>query len=365
MRRVDPTALDAIRARVDIVAVIGRDVALRRRGGSFVGRCPFHEERTPSFSVVAHRGYRCFGCGAHGDAIRYIEQSRGLSFIDAVRELGHEVGIEVPEPSPGRARTTPRATSGLPDETLPKGDAVELRAELLELWTRCLPIALPPNATEGQHLAWCALWESGIDPSLVARLDLARVLPDAGALPEVVPSWWRRGWWLVLPTVDHLGGFAGVRARFVARRWRSGKRAPPFAGKEASCSGAASAGRTYACPMAVAVLGSDRAIIDDGATLEWSGRVLLVEGGRGFLSSRCAPWAAPTLGADGVWRTDAVLGIWSGSWSATIADRVPSGSSVLVATDHDRAGDGYADAVVTTLEERCSVARWFAYEVAR
>ena len=85
-------------SRVDVVEVVGRHVELKRAGTVHKGLCPFHGEKTPSFTVSPSRQtYHCFGCGAHGDAIRFLMENQGLPFMDAVRELAQRVGITVPE----------------------------------------------------------------------------------------------------------------------------------------------------------------------------------------------------------------------------------------------------------------------------
>ncbi len=71
-----------------------------RRGREFVGLCPFHKEKTPSFSVVEDKGfYHCFGCGAHGDVISFVMQTEGLGFLEAVEDLARRAGLEVPKPT--------------------------------------------------------------------------------------------------------------------------------------------------------------------------------------------------------------------------------------------------------------------------
>ncbi|MCO5102288.1 MAG: DNA primase [Burkholderiaceae bacterium] len=84
-------------ARVDIVDVVGRSVKLRKSGANFVGLCPFHGEKTPSFSVSPSKQfYHCFGCGAHGSAIGFLMEHGGLGYVDAIEELARSVGVEVP-----------------------------------------------------------------------------------------------------------------------------------------------------------------------------------------------------------------------------------------------------------------------------
>jgi DNA primase len=85
-------------SRVDVVEVVGRHVELKRAGTVHKGLCPFHGEKTPSFTVSPSRQtYHCFGCGAHGDAIRFLMENQGLHFMDAVRDLAQRVGVTVPE----------------------------------------------------------------------------------------------------------------------------------------------------------------------------------------------------------------------------------------------------------------------------
>jgi DNA primase len=102
---LSPQWLDELRSRVSLSALIGRSTRLTRAGREFKACCPFHEEKSPSFTVNDDKGfYHCFGCGAHGDAIRWMTDQRGLSFIDAVKELAAEAGMELPAPEPAAAR---------------------------------------------------------------------------------------------------------------------------------------------------------------------------------------------------------------------------------------------------------------------
>jgi DNA primase len=88
--------LDRIRRETDLVALIGESIKLVKRGRSFVGLCPFHKEKSPSFHVNPERGfYHCFGCHASGDALKYVQESEGLDFIDAVQRLAQRAGIEI------------------------------------------------------------------------------------------------------------------------------------------------------------------------------------------------------------------------------------------------------------------------------
>lgn len=90
--------VEQVRARIDLAELVGQYVPLRRAGANWVARCPFHDERTPSFNVNPERGlYHCFGCKASGDALRFYEQMEGVTFTEALRALAEKVGVEIPE----------------------------------------------------------------------------------------------------------------------------------------------------------------------------------------------------------------------------------------------------------------------------
>jgi DNA primase len=90
--------IDRVRRETKLVELIGETVKLQRRGRSFTGLCPFHKEKTPSFHVNAERGfYHCFGCHASGDAFKFVQETEGLDFVEAVRSLAERAGIDVIE----------------------------------------------------------------------------------------------------------------------------------------------------------------------------------------------------------------------------------------------------------------------------
>ncbi|MFT5487302.1 MAG: DNA primase [Paracoccaceae bacterium] len=96
-----PQFLDEIRARLSLSDVVSRRVKLIQRGREHTGLCPFHNEKSPSFTVSNDKNfYHCFGCGAHGDVIGYLMQAEGVSFPEAVERLAAEAGLEVPVSSP-------------------------------------------------------------------------------------------------------------------------------------------------------------------------------------------------------------------------------------------------------------------------
>ena len=107
-----PQFLDELRARISISEVIAPKVRLTRRGRESTGLCPFHSEKTPSFTANDDKAfYHCFGCGAHGDIISFTMETEGLSFPEAVEKLAGMAGLAVPRQSPEeRERTKERAT---------------------------------------------------------------------------------------------------------------------------------------------------------------------------------------------------------------------------------------------------------------
>ncbi len=103
MARIKDSSVEAVKQTASIVDVISLRTPLRKVGGRYTGRCPFHEERTPSFSVNAEKGvYYCFGCGASGDTIKFVRETEQLDFVGAVEFLAERfnVPLEYDESSP-------------------------------------------------------------------------------------------------------------------------------------------------------------------------------------------------------------------------------------------------------------------------
>ena len=109
---LSPAFLDELRARTSLSGLIARSIKLQKAGNEYKAPCPFHHEKTPSFYVNDDKGfYHCFGCSAHGDAIRWLTDQRGLPFIDAVKELADAAGLEMPAPDPVARERAERAAS--------------------------------------------------------------------------------------------------------------------------------------------------------------------------------------------------------------------------------------------------------------
>src|SRR2546430_5641350 len=118
MARIKDTSVDEVKAAADMIAVVSGRTQLRKTGGRYLGRCPFHEERTPSFSVNAtDKLYYCFGCGAKGDLITFVRETEQLDFAGAIEWLGDRFNVQIEY-----------------EETSPQQDARRRRRErLLEL----------------------------------------------------------------------------------------------------------------------------------------------------------------------------------------------------------------------------------------
>ncbi|CAM9830638.1 unnamed protein product [Discosporangium mesarthrocarpum] len=129
--------LDRIRAEVSIMEVVGRQVDLKPTGRGGIGCCPFHDDRTPSFSVDESRGYyQCFGCHAKGDVITFVMQMEGATFMEAVKTLADECGVDL-HPASSRP-VSPREmemASQRREERERLGLVLEMAAQF---YTRCL-----------------------------------------------------------------------------------------------------------------------------------------------------------------------------------------------------------------------------------
>src|SRR6476646_197989 len=152
--------LDELRARTVLSAVISPSVKLLRAGREWKACCPFHNDKTPIFTVNDDKGfYHCFGCGAHGDAIRFLTDQRGMPFMDAVKELAAKAGMDVPAPDP-RAKEQADRTASLTD----------VMAEVAKWYAEQL------NGLAGAE-ARDYLKRRGIGPEIAARFGLG-LAPD-------------------------------------------------------------------------------------------------------------------------------------------------------------------------------------------
>jgi len=93
--------------RIDVVDVVDQRVKLKKAGANYVACCPFHQEKSPSFTVSPSKQfYHCFGCGAHGSAISFLMEYDGLTFIESVQSIANQLGLAVPNDQPNTKKDT-------------------------------------------------------------------------------------------------------------------------------------------------------------------------------------------------------------------------------------------------------------------
>ncbi len=187
-RRADTRRrVDIVNQRVALSALIGRAVKLRKTGREHVGLCPFHSESSPSFTVNDDKGfYHCFGCGAHGDAVRFKMEHDGLGFVDALRELEGDAGLAGESMAPKRESL--RREQG-PARYIDSGaaatyvwrEAGQARGTIAENWFRGRGI--DPAASGALDVIRfhprcpAGLWRTWEDPGAVRRMAPALVTP--------------------------------------------------------------------------------------------------------------------------------------------------------------------------------------------
>ncbi len=157
--------LDELRAKVSIVDVVGDKVKLVRKGREYQACCPFHNEKTPSFTVNEAKGfYHCFGCGAHGDIIKFEMEANGLPFMDAVEKLAHKAGLEVP-----------RLTHENKAELEKKNSLYDIMEMAVKFFEKCL--RLPEGQRAMEYLS-----RRGFDDAIIAKFRLGYAPGNNGLL---------------------------------------------------------------------------------------------------------------------------------------------------------------------------------------
>jgi DNA primase len=161
--------------RADIVEIVGRYVQLRKSGANFVGLCPFHTEKSPSFNVnPARQFYHCFGCGKSGDAIRFLMEHAGMNFVEATKELAGEYGLEVPEDDASPAERERAAKAREKHTTLT--DVLEKAGEAYRKQLRKSPRAI--DYLKGRGLTGEIAKRFGLGYAPEGWRSLASVFPD-------------------------------------------------------------------------------------------------------------------------------------------------------------------------------------------
>lgn len=226
MAQIPDDKVQEVRDKVDIVDLIGRYMELRRAGQNYKGLCPFHGERTPSFNVnPARKGFKCFGCGQGGDAIRFVMEIDGKSFPEAVRKLADLYGVSLP----AEGHHDPKRESE-------KDEAYALCALATRTWQAILAEApegaagrayvaargLPPESVEAFRLGYApAPSEAGWDRLASVIAERRMSLPMAERLGLVGRSEKSGQWYdrfrgrLVFPVVAPGGEVIAFSARVV------------------------------------------------------------------------------------------------------------------------------------------------------
>jgi len=320
----------------DVCRRLGLDRGAKSQGGGLMILCPAHQERTPSCSIT--RGadgtlrVNCFGCSFAGDVFTLLGVVENLDpdrdFAELIRRASDLARLLLHRAAPALRRPA-RVIPMAPRRAYPPGP------EVGALWSLCRPVV-----DDADVCRW--IQSRGLAPDLIARRDLARALPLGRDLPRWASYWGDRsirprpepwsmlGYRLLVPLYDAAGVVRSVRARAVTETARAAPKALPP-------SGHATQGLVLADPLAAHMLAR-------GAWSEWSDkRLVIAEGEPDFLT-----WA--------VRATVAVLGIaGNGQWTEGIAERVPAGTTVIIRTDQDDAGDLYAEVITRTLWGRCTI----------
>ncbi|MFL0356708.1 DNA primase [Erythrobacter sp. GH1-10] len=167
---ITPQWKDELRARITLSSVIMRTTKLVKKGREWSACCPFHDEKTPSFYVNDQKQfYHCFGCGAHGDVISWMTEQRGLSFIDAIKELAAEAGMEVPAPDPVAAKRA------------------EKRAELIDVTTEAQDWFVEQLRGSAGREARAYLNRRGMKPETLREFGFGYAPESKQALPSALP----------------------------------------------------------------------------------------------------------------------------------------------------------------------------------
>lgn len=183
--RIPKTFIDDLLARADVVEVIGRRLTLKRAGKEYKACCPFHHEKTPSFYINPAKGfYHCFGCGAHGDALRFLMDYEHLDFVAAIEVLAQEMGLSVPY-----ERQTPEQQQRERVQRQKQLTAYEVLARVADWYAQNL------REHPERERAVAYLQGRGISGQMAKafRLGLAPAAKDAlqRAMPDVTPAQWQ------------------------------------------------------------------------------------------------------------------------------------------------------------------------------
>ena len=216
------TFIDDLKERLPIEAVVGQKVQLTRKGNRLWGLCPFHAEKTPSFTVHPDRNiFKCFGCGMGGDSITFVRESQGLEFMEALRLLADQAGLEVP----GRMR------GGRPEDRDEREQAREALLQARAYFSACLMSedgaaartylldrSIPEESWKSFQLGWAPRHRGAMVQALKRRGVTDLGLRAAGLTLEddrggpTKARFWER---LMFPVMDAAGRTVGFGGRYL------------------------------------------------------------------------------------------------------------------------------------------------------
>lgn len=222
-QRLDDATIERARGAVSLATLIGRRVKLAKSGRGWSGLCPFHKEKSPSFTVAPEKGfYHCFGCGAHGDAIRWLMEAEGRSFIEAVTDLlggqlpdaRHPMQAPQREAAPQRCDVVESSTAGrwiFRTSGPARGEIVErwLESRGLDPLAEFLPGFFPINELRFHPRCPVSAWRVNEEP------ESARLTAPA----------------MVAPIRDASGAVWGVHCTYLSPDGRGKANLPPVGGK--------------------------------------------------------------------------------------------------------------------------------------
>ncbi len=168
MSRIEQAVIDEVRERADIVDIVSQYVTLKRTGANYKGLCPFHPEKTPSFTVTPDKGiYKCFGCGAGGNVFTFLEEQQQQSFAEIVRELARQYGIPM--------RYSEESNS---EEEIFRNTLRQINQQALQFFQQQL------NDPEQGHEARAYLKQRGVQEHFIQRFQLGYAANDWQMLIE-------------------------------------------------------------------------------------------------------------------------------------------------------------------------------------
>ncbi|HEY9224302.1 MAG TPA: DNA primase, partial [Variovorax sp.] len=172
---IPPSFIQELIARADVVEIVGRYVQLKKAGANFMGLCPFHGEKSPSFSVSPTKQfYHCFGCGAHGNAIGFLMEHAGMGFVEAVHDLAGQYGLQVPEDDASPEERARAAGQRQKQATL--SEVLEKAGEAYRKQLRQSPGAI--DYLKGRGVSGEVARQYGIGYAPAGWRSLASVFPD-------------------------------------------------------------------------------------------------------------------------------------------------------------------------------------------